>query len=80
MNTNIDNLLGMLHDSDRLSPTLRAHLARQKRYDGNLREYLSDSSNIIKRYATELSRSSNPIDLKTCRDTFVKELFGVLQD
>ncbi len=80
MNTNIDNLLGMLHDSDRLSPTLRAHLARQKRYDGNLREYLSDSSNIIKRYATELSRSSNPIDLKTCRDTFVKELFAVLQD
>ena len=78
MNTNINNLLGMLHNSNRLSQTLRAHLARQKRYDGNLREYLSNSSHIIKRYATELSRSSNQSDLKTCRDTFVKELFAVL--
>ncbi|ESA36023.1 (modular protein) [Leptolyngbya sp. Heron Island J] len=78
MAANIENLLGMLHSSTRLSKTLRAHLARQKRYDGNLKDYLSTSSRIIKKYAAEINQPPNPIDLKAYRKRFIKELFEVL--
>ncbi|MBE9070504.1 hypothetical protein IQ260_28065, partial [Leptolyngbya cf. ectocarpi LEGE 11479] len=76
---NINNILGMLHSSDRLiNKTLRAHLARQRSYDGNLKEYLSANSDIIKRYIAEFKNSSESVDLKDYRDALIKELFEAL--
>ncbi|MEM7795752.1 MAG: hypothetical protein AAF579_15030 [Cyanobacteria bacterium P01_C01_bin.118] len=76
---NIENILAMLHHSDLLiNKLLRAHLARQKTYDGNLRDYFSASAQVIRNNAAEADNLPDAINLKDYRNKFMKELFAVL--
>lgn len=76
---NIEDILTMLHHSERLIDSLlRAHLARQRSYDGHLRDYFSASAQVIRNYVAETDGSPDTGNLKDYRDKFMKELFAVL--
>ncbi|MEL7069449.1 MAG: hypothetical protein AAGN15_12450 [Cyanobacteria bacterium J06581_3] len=74
--TDIDKILKMLHGGYRLKETLKKLLLHQGRYNGNLKEYLSNADETIRHYA-EKGAFTNA-DMKNCRDELLSALFKSL--
>ncbi|MGG6297169.1 hypothetical protein ACQ4M4_22480 [Leptolyngbya sp. AN02str] len=76
--TQATQLLQALHSGNRLTPLMRALIARQHRYNGHLSAYLSQAHQILTAEMAIARYSTGVDDVQPQRDRLLKQLFAAL--